>query len=278
MKTLSAAVLCAVLSACAAPPARTAGAAEKPAARIVTLMPSFAEDLCAIGGGAALAGVSAYSDDVPCARGVPVVNNFAAVNAERVIQLRPGAVVAIPAQRGLAAPLERAGIRVLYLKDDSYEDIFSVLNSLGTLCGRQAQAARLVESLRARTAALREHTHYRRAPGVLFVEQSLPLWTVGPRSYIATMIGLAGGRIVTGTLRTAYAQFSDEALLRADPDVVVATSDAHIENVLAREPWRSLRAVRMHHVFVSPDSNSLVRPGPRYIKGLQWLIARFSSL
>ncbi|MFN2449590.1 MAG: ABC transporter substrate-binding protein, partial [Candidatus Baltobacteraceae bacterium] len=218
------------------------------------------------------------SEDIPCATKLPVVNNFAAVDTERIVELHADTAIAIPAQRPLTAGLQHAGVRVVYLHDDSYADIFSVLRSLGALTGRERRAQRLIASLRARTAALQASVKGRHRPSVLFVEQSLPLWTIGPRSYIATLIGLAGGRIATQSLPLAYAQFSDEALLRADPDVIVATADAHIENVLQREPWRSLKAVRAHHVFVAPDTNALVRPGPEYVEGLQWLIARFSSL
>lgn len=245
--------------------------------RIVTLMPSFAQDLCAIGAGRELAGVSAYTD-ASCARALPVVNNFSSVNAERIVQLRADRVVAIPAQRGMAAPLERAHVPVTYVSDDTYADIFTAISQLGALSGHAQQAARLNASLKARTAALRRRVHYKRAPRVLFVEQALPLWTIGPSSYIATLIHLAGGELASQSLRRPYAQFSDEALLRADPDAIVATSDAHIDGVLQREPWRSLRAVRLHHVFVAPDSNMLVRPDTGYLKGLQWLIERFSSL
>ncbi len=246
--------------------------------RIVTLMPSFAEDVCAIGAAAQLAGVSAYSNDVPCARGLPEVNNFSSLNAERIVQLHPDVVIALRSQRGMAAPLERAHVRVVYLSDDSYDDIFTGIAAIGTLSRHEQQARGLIASLRAQTKALQAKAHYRRTPRVLFVEQALPLWTIGPRSFITTLIELAGGRIVTNDLRQAYAQYSDEAVLRSDPDAIVATADSHLDEVLNREPWRSLRAVREHHVFIIPDSNLLARPGPRYVRGIQWLIARFSSL
>jgi len=265
-----------LLAGCAA---QTQSSAPKAGAahRIVTLMPSFAQDMCAIGAQRELVGVSAYSD-AACARSLPVVNNFSSVNAERVVQLRADRVVAIPAQRAIAAPLERARVPVSYVSDDTYADIFTAIAQLGALSGHAAQAARVNAALKARTAALRRRVHYKHVPRVLFVEQALPLWTIGPKSYIATLIHLAGGELATQSLQQPYAQFSDEALLRADPDAIVATSDAHIEGVLGREPWRSLRAVRLHHVFVAADSNMLVRPDPGYVRGLQWLIERFSSL
>ena len=246
--------------------------------RIVVLAPSFAEDLCAMGAGAQIAGVSDYTSDIPCVKGVPQVNNFAAVDAERILTLHPDVVLALPYQRKSVAPLERAGLHVEYVADDSYADIFRGITRLGELSGHRAQAAQLNARLRAQTAALQRKAHYRFKPRVLFVEQAMPLWTIGPHSFIARLISLAGGTISTSDLKQTYAQYSTEAVLRSDPDAIVATDDARLPDVLAREPWRSLRAVRQHHVFILSNSSIIVRPGPRYVQGLQWLIARFSSL
>ena len=52
---------CALLAACAAPP-RTAPRAARHGARVVTLVPSFADDVYAIGAGAQLVAVSAFTD------------------------------------------------------------------------------------------------------------------------------------------------------------------------------------------------------------------------
>jgi iron complex transport system substrate-binding protein len=178
----------------------------------------------------------------------------------------------------MAEPLRHAGIPALFVKDDSYDDLFSDIAQLGKVSGHEDQARRLSASLRARTKQLRDREHFKRAPSVFFVEQALPLWTVGPKSYIATLIQLAGGRLATQSLPRAYAQYSTEALARLDPDAIVASGDAHVDAVLSREPWRSLRAVREHHVFILQNAALLVRPGPRYNEGLSWLIERLRPL
>lgn len=240
-------------------------------------MPSLTEDLCAIGAGKNLVGVSAYSEDT-CAKSVPQVNNFASIDSERVIRLHPDAIVAIPAQRQMTSAVRAAGVRTYFLSDASYGDLFGDIETLGKISGREKRAHALVASLRERTAHLRATERYRRSPSVFFVEQALPLWTAGPQSYIATLISLAGGHIATQSLDRAYAQYSTEALARLDPDAIVATGDARLDAVLSREPWRSLRAVREHHVFILQNGSLIVRPGPRYNEGLSWLIARLRLL
>jgi iron complex transport system substrate-binding protein len=178
----------------------------------------------------------------------------------------------------MANPLRVAGIRTLFLPDESLQDLYDDIIGLGRLSGHKREAQTLVASLKARTNVLHASEHFKRRPSVFFVEQGLPIWTVGPQSYISTLIGLAGGRNAVQSLSQAYAQYNPEALIALQPDAIVATGDAHIETLLGREPWRSLKAVQQHHVFILRDSEILTRPGPRYNEGLAWLIERLRPI
>lgn len=246
--------------------------------RVVVLVPSLVEDLCAVGGAGQLAGVSSATRDIPCAKGVPVVGDFASVDVEKIVALHADLVVGIPSQARFLRPLRTAGVRVELLDDDSYADIFSDLRALGRLTGHAAAAERLASSLRARTARLIAARRFKRTPTVFVVLGTGPIYTVGPGSYISTLVGLAGGRNAVTALPGAYGQYSAEALLRLQPDAIVTDPSVGLRAVLDREPWRSLRAVRLGHVFELPDASLLERPGPRYNAGLQWLIARLTPL
>jgi len=252
------------------------------ALRIVTLVPSFAEDVVAVGARADLVGVSRFSGDVPNGGALPVVGDFESVDAERIIALRPDVVAGIPSQSRLTAPLRRAGIRVVLIPDDSYDDIFADLLQLGILTGHRAQAVAEIASLRKETATLTASVR-RRAyrPSVFIAIGTGPIWTAGPDSYIGTLIELAGGRDAARDMRAPWGEYSEEALLRAQPDAIVTGHDTDLDAVRMREPWRSLRAVREGHVFTATDprvENALFRPGPNYNEGLRWLIERLSSL
>jgi ABC-type Fe3+-hydroxamate transport system substrate-binding protein len=164
------------------------------------------------------------------------------------------------------------------MRDESYGDIFSNIRELGSISGRSAAASRLIAQLQARTRALEASEHFSRRPRVFVVLQAQPIWTVGPQSYISTLLTMAGARNAVKQLPRPYAQFSPEALLALQPDAIVAGSDTQLPTLLAREPWRSLRAVREKHVFILSDPGALERPGPRYNEGLSWLIERLRSL
>lgn len=246
--------------------------------RIVALMPSFVEDLVRVGATKQIVGVSTATDDIPAVRDVPRVADFASVDAERIVTLRPDVVVAIPAQVRLLAPLQQAGIRIVALDDDSYASIFTDLARLGQLSGHEDAARRTIASLRAQTARVRaEVPRNGRRPSVFVVLGVQPIWTAGASSYIGTLLALAGARdAATGVGN--YGEYSAEALLHAQPDALVTDPSTQLAAALGREPWRSLAAVRRHRVFVIPNAALLERPGPRYVQGLTWLVEELGQL
>jgi ABC-type Fe3+-hydroxamate transport system substrate-binding protein len=256
-----------------------AGAEPSGAQRIVTLVPSLAEDLFAIGAGAHVVGVSAYSDYPPAARTLPVVAGFAAISTERILALHPDLVVGIAAQTRVTDDLRRAGIRVVLLRDDSLADLEQNLRALGALSGRTTAADALLARLRSRTDALTRTVRTRkRRPTVFVVLGTAPIFTVGEGSYITRLIELAGGVNAAGGLRVAYGRYSGEALLAGQPDLLVVDPAVRFGEVLSKAPWNALRAVREHRVSTLPDAAILERPGPRYNEGLAWLIDTLNHL
>lgn len=263
---------CLALAALLSAPAAAAAAPQAVAHRIVSLVPSLTEDLFALGAGARVVGVSAFSDYPAAAKKLPVVATFGSVDAERIVALHPDAVVGIRAQLPYAKDLRRAGLRVILLDDDTLDDLYADLTALGDLTGRRAEALRLVARLKARTAQLARSAPHTGA-SLFVVLGTAPIFTVGRPSYIARLIALAGARNASDDVREPYARYSAEALLARQPDALIVDPDVHIETVVAKEPWRSLRAVRAGFVDHPRDVAILMRPGPRYNEGLAWLIA-----
>ena len=239
-------------------------------------MPSLTEDLFAIGAGPQVVAVSQFTDYPPAAKKLPRVASFASLDAERIVRLHPDVIVAIPAQAALVANLRRAGLRVELLPDDSFDDLFADLQRLGVLSGHVREATNVAARLHARTAALVAGVPRGARPRTFVVLGVDPIFTVGDGSYIAHLIALAGGSDAA-TLHDAYARYSPEALLAAQPDAIVADRQSGFTAVRDRSPWTTLRAVRNGRAYVLDDADILERPGPRYNDGLAWLIARLHS-
>jgi iron complex transport system substrate-binding protein len=204
-----------------------------------------------------------------------VVATYSTISSERIVGLHPDVVVGIPAQAPIVGDLTRAGLHPRLLPDDSFDDIFTNLATLGELSGHRTEASALARRLRARTAqivgAVGRATRGHRPPTVFVVLSTAPIFTVGPSSYIATLIHLAGGVDAAHDLTTAYARYGDESLLALQPDVIVTDRSVALAAVLDRAPWNALRAVREKRVYVLDNPDLLQRPGPRYNEGLAWL-------
>jgi ABC-type Fe3+-hydroxamate transport system substrate-binding protein len=273
------AVLClafAVFVACGSPKAQQAATTSAPT-RIVALVPSLVEDLYAVGAGPQVVAVSAFSDNVKAARGLPRVADFTNVDSEKIVALRADLVLGIPAQARLVEPLRRAGINVVLIPNDSYAAIFESLHRVGALTGHAREAAATIDKLQRETRALQMRTRaFVRHPSAFVVLGTAPIWTVGEQSYIATLIEMAGGRNAATDLKMAYGEYSAEALLHDDPDVLIADPAIHLNDSLDRQPWRSLRAVKERDVYTIEPAEILMRPGPNYNEGLLWLIERLA--
>jgi ABC-type Fe3+-hydroxamate transport system substrate-binding protein len=268
-----------LLAACSSTQPAQSAASPQAAQRVVALMPSVVEDLFAIGAGRQVVAVSSFTNDVPQAKALPRVADFSSIDAEKIVALHPDLVIGIPSQDRLVEPLRRAGITVVLWPDDTYAQIFTNLTTAGALTGHQPEAATLIAKLQSETARLRARTRtFARHPSVFMALGSGPIWTTGSTSYIATLIGMAGGRNAATDLHAAYGEYSAEALLRLQPDIIVTDPAIRLDAVLDREPWRSLHAVQQHRVYAVDPAAILQRPGPRYNQGLLWLIDRLAPL
>ena len=261
------------LPACAAPEPAHEGVPQ----RIVSLIPSLTEDLFAIGAGPAVVGVSSFTDYPADAKKLPVIADFSSVDAERVVRLRPDVVVGVSSQTQQAAEMRKAGLRTVLLRDETFDDIFRDIESLGLLSAHVDEARALTDRMRARTTALLRTVRKRpHKPRVFVVLGVGPIYTVGEGSYIAKLIALAGGSNAAA-IHDAYGAYSAEALVASQPDVLVADPAVQLESVLDRPPWNALRAVRERRVATLPDPALLLRPGPRYNDGLAWLITTLNA-
>jgi iron complex transport system substrate-binding protein len=83
---------------------------------------------------------------------------------------------------------------------------------------------------------------------------------------------LAGGRFALDG-EAAIAQVSPEAILSADPDVLLyAGSAADRDELIARPGWNAMRAVRTGRVHTVSRAELLI-PGPRIVDGIEHLAA-----
>lgn len=255
---------------------------ERPARRIIPLYGAFGEMLLALGCGDRIVARTDADARIPQLASLPAVGTHMRPNAELVAAQRPDLVLQMSG-RGEAAlqteALRRLGMPVLNFEVTSFAQLFGVMERLGRLCGREAQAKALVADWRGRLDALRAATANQR-PWRMFYEARYPnLLAAGNGGIVADIMAAAGGENVVRQGRK-LARINEEALILADPDVYLVQRGPMnpAPQPLAERPhYRGLRAVREGHTLVV-DEALFARPGPRSIEAAELLAAWLKGL
>jgi iron complex transport system substrate-binding protein len=241
-----------------------------PARRVVSLAPHLTELMYAAGAGGRLVGALQYSDYPPAAKRLPRVGSEAQIDLEALLALRPDLVIAWP-QSGSTRAVERIaalGIPVFRSEPRTLDGIAKTLETLGRLAGTERAAGAAAAAFRARAARLARTYSSLPTVRVFYEVWDHPLMTVNGDHVISKVMRLCGGENVLADLPALAPAIDRELVLRADPEVIVASG------VDGRRPawlddWKAfpaLAAVRRANLYtIRPEL--LQRHTPRLLDG-----------
>jgi len=237
-------VLLLALLACAAH-------AATPPQRIVSLAPHLTELAFTAGAGDRIVATVDYSDHPAAARSIPRIGDAFRVDLERLLALRPEAVLVW--ESGTPAPtIERIRalkLRVVSFQTQRLEHVAMVLREIGRLAGTSEVAERAAADYERRIQELRDR--YRdRTPLRVFIEvDDRPLYTVNGRQIISEIVELCGGRNVFADLGELAPAISIEAVIAANPQAIISTDDTVPDAAAEWSRWRHIEAVRTGNVY-----------------------------
>lgn len=241
--------------------------------RIVALLPSHTETLIAIGAGGQLVGVDKYST-YPAAQtaALPKVGSAFSPDLEKILALKPDLVLADESKSSkLVSRLEAAGLTVYGGTAQTYNEVFEKIAMLGKLTNHEAGATRLVTSMRSELNTLQRSVQ--RLPRVsTYYEIDPSPYSVGPGSFIGTLITKAGGRTIVPAALGDFPKLDPELIVKANPQVMIGLS---AQEARRRPGWANLGAVKSGRVYAptQEQTDALSRPGPRLPAALRALIA-----
>lgn len=255
----------------------TAGA-DEPARRIVSLSPHLTELVYDAGAGGRLVGAVEYSDYPPQARSLPRVGDAFRIDRETLASLRPDLVLAWAGGTPAATveQLRADGYRVVLVETRTPEEVAGALERIAELAGTAEVAALRATEFRAGLADLRRQ-YADRTPVRVFVQISpRPLYTVGSDQLVDSMLSECGGHNVFGDVQQLAPVVTEEAVIAADPQVMLAPATGS-DDPLAR--WRrfanveAVREGRLHLI----DGDLISRQSLRLLEGARticrWLDA-----
>jgi iron complex transport system substrate-binding protein len=250
-----------------APSAAVAATPRPP--RLLSLAPNLTEITYAAGAGSLLVGTVEYSDYPAAAKKVPRVGNAWRVDVEAVLALHPDVVLAwaTGTPEPTIAKLRALGLNVVDVATQSLADVPAAIRQLGRVAGTEATAERAARDFESRVA--HERAQYaNRPPLTVFIQvDDDPIFTVNGRSVISEIVTLCGGRNVFADLPQLAPPISAEAVLAADPQVIVSTDDTIADPRAQWQRWPRMRAVRMDAVYSLP-SDFVTRASPRLAEGV----------
>lgn len=237
--------------------------------RIVSLAPANTEILFALGLGDKVVGVTSFDDYPAEVKDIAKVGDFAGPNMEAVAAADPDLVLATTGvQADVITKLESLGATVIAIDPPTLDGLYADITEIGSATGAVAEADKLVEEMRGDVGEI-EDAVAGEAKVTAFLEIGQnPLFTVGRGTIMNELIELGGGtNIVT---LDGYVPFSAEQLVKADPDVYMATkgSMSDPQALSKRAGYASLSAVKNNRVVIL-DDNLVSRPGPRIVEGLR---------
>lgn len=234
-----------------------------PPQRIVSLLPSFTESVCALGACDRLVGTDRFSNWPAIVAKLPKLGGLEDAQIERIVALKPDLVVASNSAR-VVDRLESLGVRVLVLESRNRADVrrtLAVLAQVLALPGADVRVWARIESELAEAA--------RRVPARLegrrvYFEIDATPYAAGAGSFIGETLERLGLRNALAAELGPFPRLNPEYVVRLQPDIVVAVA-RELAAMSSRPGWAALHALRDGQTCALPGERFelLVRPGPR---------------
>jgi iron complex transport system substrate-binding protein len=188
-------------------------------------------------------------------------------NMEELALRNPQLVFSSPTWRKGATTMRDLGIKVVNADPANINAAYAATAMIGRTVGRadsgRKLAARLKQQVKNATKGIRKRP---RTLVVLGVGRTP--FVLLPNSWGGNIVSKAGARLVTGNVepnRSGFVRISDETILEANPDVIIAIPHANSDDIPAvkkflrsNPAWKDSKAVRNGRLHVS-DGNLLLQ-------------------
>ena len=232
--------------------------------RIVSLLPSLTETVCALGQCKKLVGVDRYSSWPESVNKLPRMGGGIDPSIESVVAARPDIVLMGTSARG-AERLTALGLTVLALEPRTHADVQRTIQIIGkALDVPDKDAAQVWLDIQSSLEASAQLVPSASKGKRIYFEVSRAPYGASESSFIGeTLQRLGVQNILPGSLGP-FPKVNPEFVVRAQPDIIMV-GDSNFADMATRPGWQNMQAMRKQQVchFKKEDANILARPGPR---------------
>ena len=234
-----------------------------PAQRVISLLPSLTESVCALGACDRLIGVDRSSDWPASVRRLPQLGGLEDPAIERIVALRPDLVL-VPVSWRATSRLEAAGLTVVALEPSSLAGTRRMLeivaNALGNTGAADAVWQRMQAQIEAAAVSVPASVRGQR----VYFEVSDAPHAAGQTSVVGELLEALGMANIVPRSMGAFPRINPEFVVRASPHWIMGTQVA-VAGMSSRPGWAGLAALQQgRRCAWLPDAyDAIVRPGPR---------------
>jgi iron complex transport system substrate-binding protein len=242
-----------------------------PATRIVSLAPNVAEILYAAGAGDLLVATVEFSDYPAAAAALPRIGDAFRFDLERIMGLRPDLVIGWQSGNPDAAlrALEELGLRVWRTEVRAPADLAALLELAGKATGREQAAGASAREVATRLARLRAQNRGKAPVRYFYQVAERPLYTVNGEHLISRGLAVCGAVNAFADLDALAPHVSLEAVLAANPDVLIAPALPGQDDPLEHwRAWPRLNAVQSGRMMLLP-ADEISRATPRLLDSIE---------
>ena len=251
-------------------------ALKEPAQRIISLYGAYSEILFAIGAGDKLVARTMGDRFPPSILDKPSVGTHLRPNMELVLGLQPDLIIHAQGRKHgheVIRQIQQKGLTVAVFQPRNFSELFSVIERLGILTGKVANAQALVNEQRSRLRQIDSRLAKSKDRPKVFFEVRYPnLLGAGQGSIVNDVILKAGG-VNCLPDEKKLVRINIETLIDYDPDVYVVQRGPMNRNPgspQSRPNFQVLKAVQQGRVFFV-DEYIFSRPGPRSVEAVEKL-------
>ena len=251
---------------------------EKPAERIVALTASDCEIVFALGAGDLLVGRGEWCDYPAEVLAIPSVESGGNTNIEQILALNPDVVVmsSMAQTEEQVKQLNDAGVAVVVNEAKDIAGVYTSIELLGKLLGKEEQAAAIIDGMKAQFAEI-EANKLDGEQTIYFEVSPLQwgLWTAGGGTFMNEIAEMMGLKNCFGDL-DGWAQISEEQVLERNPDYIMTITmyfgegPTPEEEIMSRAGWENVTAVK-NGAILNLQNDELSRPAPRLADGAKML-------
>ena len=235
---------------------------KSPPQRLISLLPSLTESICALGKCSNLVGIDRFSNWPLSIQTFPKLGGISDSNLEGIVQLKPDLVL-VDRSSPIIARLEGLNIPVMAFDIKTMADEERALQKMG-LALDSSESDRVWKQIQAEiTRANKQLDGSQKNMKVYFEVNSAP-YAAGRTSFIGELLTrLELNNIIPDSLG-AFPKINPEFVVQAKPDIIML-SETRLADMKKRPGWNSIPAIAKDRIcaFNKEQSDILVRPGPR---------------